>query len=97
MSTDVDQVTTVVRGFGYEITHVVTVPRDALESAAWPGPSHTFTGICTPVVARCGNRVRSCQPVIVVMKPGSRVKCRHCARITGIEHQAALCEPEATS
>jgi hypothetical protein len=83
-----DLATTVVRGFGYEITHVVTVPRTIFEPMAWPGPAHTFTGIQTPIVARCGNNVRSCQPVLIVMEPGSLVKCRHCARVTGIIRQA---------
>lgn len=83
-------VTTVVRGFGYEITHVATVPRRALEPFAWPGPSHTFTGIRTPIMARCGRRVRSCQPVLVVMAPGSLVKCQPCALISGLE-----CQPES--
>ncbi len=87
--------TVVVRGFGYVITHVATVPRSAFEPMAWPGPQHTFTGVRTPVVARCGNRVRSSQDAVVVMRPGTGVGCRRCARITGIERQPA--ESDAAS
>lgn len=82
-----DLVTTVVRGFGYGITHVVTVPRGALEPMFWPGPAHPFTGVQGPVLARCGHRVRSAQSAVVVMKPGTAVKCRDCARVTGIDRQ----------
>jgi hypothetical protein len=77
-------VTAVVRGFGYGITHVATVPPAALEPMAWPGASHPFTGIRPPVVAQCGNRIRSCQDAIVVMEAGTAVRCRRCQRITGI-------------
>ena len=91
---DDELVTTVVRGLGYEVTHLVTVPGAALEPMAWPGPKYPFTGIRAPVVAACGTRVRSCQPVLVVMLPGSRVTCRYCVRITGIKRQPLTIQPQ---
>jgi hypothetical protein len=83
-----DKVTVVVRGFGYKTTHVATVPLIALEPMAWPSPNYPFTGIRMPVVARCLNRVRSCQKAVVVMQAGTLVRCRRCQRITGIRRQA---------
>ena len=82
-----EMATVVVSGFGSQITHVVTVPAAAMEAMAWPSERYPFTGMRTPVVARCGSRVRSCQPCVVVMKPGAPVRCKHCERATGISKQ----------
>lgn len=86
--------TVVVRGFGSEMTHVVTVPRSLLVSSSWPSPSYPFTGIPTPVMAECFTVPRSVQPVLVVMNPGTKVRCRQCRRVTGItEQHAGPCKP----
>ncbi len=65
----------VVRGFGYEITHAVRVPIAALETMTWIKP---FTGVRTPLLGRCGKRIRSVQQAVVVMQPGAEVSCDAC-------------------
>jgi hypothetical protein len=81
----IDTVTTVVRGFGYEVTHVVTVPTEILLDCSWLKSG--FTGIPTPVAARCTKQIRSVQDVVVMMEVGTPVKCKDCVRWTGIVKQ----------
>ena len=68
----------VVRGFGYEITHAARVPAAALEPMTWIAP---FTGVRTPIVGRCGKRIRSVQKAVVVMKFGTEVSCDVCKAV----------------
>lgn len=78
--------TTVVRGFGYEITHVVTVPTEILMDCSWL--QSPFTGIPTPVAARCGKSIRSVQDVVVMLAVGAKVKCKDCVRWSGLAEQS---------
>lgn len=82
----------VVSGFGYRTTHVAQVRSDDLEPASWPSPAHQFTGIRTPVAGICGTSVRSVQPVAVVMKEGTPVRCRVCRLLTA-ERGLEICYP----
>jgi hypothetical protein len=80
--------TTVVRGLGYAVTHVVTIPSDAVQDCAWPSPAYPFRGVSTPLMARCGHSVRSVQPFVAVMASGTRVSCRQCRMFSGVEVQS---------
>ena len=77
--------TAVVRGWGYEISHVVTVPLSSVVEAESLGVP--FDALRTPLVARCGRRIRSSQPVVVIMAVGTPVRCELCRAFTGIEAQ----------
>jgi hypothetical protein len=81
-----DPIPVVVSGFGYKITHVAMVPPTLLEPMSWPGPSHRFTGIGTPLAAICTKRVRSVQPVVIVMREGTPVLCPACAVLASERH-----------
>lgn len=83
-------VTTVVRGFGYNVTHVVTVPHAALLSASVINAP--FTAIKTPLISRCGRRIKSVQSMVVVMQAGTPVRCRPCQQLTSIYEQDELVE-----
>lgn len=78
-------ITAVVRGFGYDVTHVVTVPETS--AARYSVFGSVFTGLQTPLMARCGKQVRSIQDIVVVMAPGTKVKCVQCRRFSGVEVQ----------
>lgn len=78
-------ITTVVRGFGYDVTHVITVPETS--AATYSVFGSVFTGFRTPLMAHCGKQVRSIHDVVVVMAPGTKVKCVQCRRFSGVEVQ----------
>jgi hypothetical protein len=80
-----EQVTTVVRGFGYEMTHVVTVPRSSLHEAEQFG--YPYVGFAAPVMARCGQQPRTLNGMLVSMESGTPVRCKHCQRFSGIKMQ----------
>jgi len=77
-----------VRGFGYDVVHGATVPATAFLDCAWPTPKYPFTGVATPIVARCGRQVRSVRDVVVVMQPGTTATCRDCVRWMASDAQA---------
>ncbi len=85
--TDEPMLTLVVRGFGYDVRHVVTVPQSSVITSAWPSEAYPFQGVRTPVIARCGVTIRSVQPVLVVMALGTLATCTQCARWSGLRHQ----------
>lgn len=68
----------VVRGFGYDVTHAVRIPSASLKPMEWIKP---FTGIRTPIVGRCGKKIRSVQKAVVVMRPGTKVTCDGCKAV----------------
>lgn len=67
-----------MRGLGGGIVHLADVPDDAVDDYTSFGAP--FKGVSTPVVALCGDRVRSVRPVVVLMDVDSKVSCRHCRR-----------------
>lgn len=74
----------VVRRWGSDKTHVVTVPEETIQPASMFRTE--FDAISGRLTARCGTRVNRPSEFAVVMRPGTRVLCLPCRHITGIEY-----------
>ena len=75
-----ETVTRVLRRLGSDVQHVADVMPSSFTGGAMLG--RRYTGVIAPVAARCGRVLRSRTP-LVCMRPGTRVTCRACARISG--------------
>jgi hypothetical protein len=73
----------VVRRMGSDQIHVAEVDPSVGFVADAFGSSAEW--IPTPVAARCGVVLRDRVGAVVSMRPGSRVSCRRCRTITGVE------------
>lgn len=83
MSTQ-ETVDKVVRRFGSDKTHVVTIQPDIIQP--YSVFRTEFKGIPGPLTARCTTRVCTKSQVAVIMRPGTQVLCRACRIITGIDY-----------
>ena len=77
-----EMVTTVVRRLGSEVTHVVTCPTFILTKMRFLAA--TYTGTAVPLAARCTAQLSGPK---VVMASGTKVRCKTCRMLTGIEVQ----------
>lgn len=73
----------VVRALASGRVHVVDVPRAAFTVFRWIGPP--CIGVALPVATLCTATLRGRDSVAVCMEPGTRVTCRTCARLAGVD------------
>lgn len=73
----------VVRAMASSQLHVVDVPEGQFGAYRWIGSA--FIGIQMPVITACGAQLRGRHDAVVCMKPGSKVTCSRCRRISGVD------------
>ena len=78
-----------IRGFGYNRVHLAVVEAADKHQSSWPSPACPFVGVVAPFPALCGVKVRSVQPLAVIMNPGTRPDCRTCIALAPTEEASS--------